>query len=130
MTQSRATTACQLSDARTQPIPVLGSQEGTGYVGSGASANSSTPLYITGLKENEVYELTFFLTSDLIDGVSDNVYIRPGGVASTAAVTTSSFLWPASKIPVIQIKLGGGQQSIGVLASSSNSVTVKWRRLT
>ena len=130
MAQPRGCSAEQLRDIGTHPIPVLGSQEGTGYVGTGASANSSTALYITGLKENEVYELTFFLTSDLVDGVADNVYIRPGGVASTAAVSTSSFLWPASKIPVIQIKLGSQQQSIGVLASSTNSVTVFWRRLT
>ncbi len=126
MAESRATKARMLLDSHTNEIPVLGSKEGTGFVGSEAG---SSALYITDLKENEVYELSFFLTSDLIDGVSDNVYIRPGAVSGSAPVSTSSFLWPASKIPVLQIKLDGNQQSIGVLSTSS-SITVAWRRMT
>jgi hypothetical protein len=118
-----------LVDTGTHPIPVLGSKEGSGFAGSG-TYSSAAALYITGLKENELYELAFFVTGALASGTPENVYIRPGGVVTTAPVTTASFLWPASKIPVIQVKLGGDQQSIGLLGTSTTSQTVFWRRLT
>lgn len=134
MVASRGCRATFQVDTGSHPIPVLGSQEGTGFVGSGTTDDNTDPLYITGLKENEVYELSFFDNTDKVSGVANNVYIRPGAVTSTVAVSTSSYLHPASKYPTIQVKLGGDQQSIGVLNADSGTaavaVFVSWRRLT
>ena len=130
MVQAAATTATFLYSG-TWPIPVLGSKEGTGFVGGPlTSASNAAPTYITGLKANEIYELSFFQTGVLDTGTPVNVYIRPGGVATTVPVTTGSFLHPASKQPTIQIKLEPDQTSIGFMSSAAaTSVTCFWRRL-
>lgn len=119
--------ALMLSDSQDRPIPVLGMKEGTGFVGE-VTMTSGAATYITGLKQNEVYELTFHLSSDEAQGVPDNVHIKAGAVAVTDVVDTDSYRWPASKIPVLQVALASDQQSIGILSTDSNTMIVSWRR--
>jgi hypothetical protein len=97
---------------------------------------TTTASYITGLKEEEIYEFALFGSPAVGAGASasapsENICFRPGGYPLVQTVTTASMIWP-NTVRTLQVKLQSDQQSIGFIHSdttTANSSVIAWRRL-